>query len=382
MDSYALSGEVLSVWVTNHYAFAARGYSGRIAILDVANPSQPTLLIDYQPPGGVTEIVDAMVQGYTCYSSHLTDGVYFTDVSVPSSPAPLGRKNTVGETVNLAPRYPYLYVADEWEGLVVISLTSLDSAWHVVTTGWAKNVVLRNDTAFVCQWDAGLALVDISSPTNPQILAEYNTPGLAHHCASKADHIYVADDNAGLSILSLDGALVGGYDTGGSTWDVWVSGDYAYLADAQGGLLVLDISDPISPRLVGSYQTPGVAQRVFLDGTSIYVADQYSLGIYRFTGVGVNDPPVISLPAEFALTAYPNPFNSSAVLSVQVPFWQKVDLSIYNVLGQRLGSIYQGDLGPGIHHLSWDAAGLASGAYLVRLGTADAVACQKMILLK
>lgn len=382
LDTYAFPGEVRGIWVSGGYACVARGDLGKITVMNVTNPQLPLQVANYLPPGDLTEVVDVLIQGTTCYSSHLTNGAYFTNMSNPEAPTFIARKNTVGETVGLWPRYPYLYIADSWEGLVVVSLTNLDSAWHINTTGWAKGVVLRSDTAFVSQWDAGIALIDISDPRQPQMLAEYDTPGLAHACALAGGLIFVADDEAGLTILSLLGASVGSYNTAGSAWDVKIAGAFAYIGDAQGGLLILDISDPAHPRYAGSYLTPGVAQKVYLDGANIYVADQTSLGIYRFTGVGVNDPPAVSLPAQFGLSVYPNPFNSVALISLQIPYYQKVDLSIYSLLGQRLTQLYDGALTAGLHRFWWDATEVASGVYIVKMTAGVYSSSQKVVLEK
>ena len=50
-----------------------------------------------------------------------------------------------------------------------------------------------------------------------------------------------------LFALDLDPLPVGGYDTSGA-YDVAVSGNYAYVADENAGLLVIDVSNPASPR--------------------------------------------------------------------------------------------------------------------------------------
>jgi hypothetical protein len=383
LDAVSNPGEVRSVWVIGDFAYAARGFTGEVAILDVAAPQQPLVIIEFSPALRATEVVDALVLDTICYSSHLADGVYFTDVRNVLAPASLGRKNTVGETVNMMPRFPYLYIADEWEGLVIVSLTSLDSAWHIVTSGWAKAVFLLNDTAIVSQWDAGIALIDISNPQAPQLLDEYPTPGLAHRSDVSRGYIYVADDNAGLTILSLaTGAIIGRYDTPGSAWDVQVEGDSAYVADAEGGLIILDVSDPAQPQYAASYRTPGSAQRLIVDRGTIYVADEYSLGIYRFGETGISPGPQIILPEQAELWAFPNPFNNATRVMIQVPSARTAAISLYNALGQRVELIYQGGLQPGLHNFIWDAQRASSGVYFVRMDSPDAAISSRLILQK
>jgi hypothetical protein len=104
---------------------------------------------------------------------------------------------------------------------------------------------------------------------------------------------------------------------------------------------------------------------------------------------GVNDNPESSLlPTEFALEQnYPNPFNPKTQIRFDLPQRSHVALSIYNVLGQEVAKIWNGDLNAGSHALEWDgndASGnqAASGIYFYRLKAGDFVDSKKMILLK
>ncbi|RJP73422.1 MAG: T9SS C-terminal target domain-containing protein [Candidatus Zixiibacteriota bacterium] len=378
LDSWSQPGEVLSVWAAGRYAYAARGYLGRVTILDVLDPAAPLDVSRIEfgyPTTGVK------VLGNVCYSAHLDDGVQFTDVANPLSPHFIGRKNTVGEALDQAPRWPYLYIADASEGLVVVSLTNPDSAWHVATSDFAQGVELRGDTAYVSQWSAGVALADVSDPVNPQIVAEYDTPGLARRCVPLGNYLYVADGSSGLVILNLNGAPVGQYDTGGLAGDVKVAGGLAFVADGTGGLLVLDVSNPAQPVYAGSYRTPGPALEVHLSGGEIYVACQYALGLYRFTGLGV--PPLPPpLPAGFSLTAHPNPFNPQTTIGYRLPAPGYLRLRVYDTAGREVATLAEGWRAAGAYEARFDGSGLVSGVYVVKLESGEYEAQTKVVLLK
>jgi mannose/cellobiose epimerase-like protein (N-acyl-D-glucosamine 2-epimerase family) len=68
---------------------------------------------------------------------------------------------------------------------------------------------------------------------------------------------------------------------------------------------------------------------------------------------------------------YPNPFNANTVISYQLPVSSQVELSVYNMLGQKVTTLVSENQSAGIHKLIWDASGLASGVYLYRLETGD-----------
>jgi len=75
--------------------------------------------------------------------------------------------------------------------------------------------------------------------------------------------------------------------------------------------------------------------------------------------------------AKSALTAYPNPANGSTMISYLVPENGKVQLELYNLLGERVASLYNGEQAEGKYSLPIDfaALGLRDGNYVVRLVT-------------
>jgi len=65
------------------------------------------------------------------------------------------------------------------------------------------------------------------------------------------DYAYVADAGSGLAIINISDPTDPGTpiyeDTSSTAYDVHVSGDYAYMANHVDGLVVIDISDPTNP---------------------------------------------------------------------------------------------------------------------------------------
>ena len=78
-----------------------------------------------------------------------------------------------------------------------------------------------------------------------------------------------------------------------------------------------------------------------------------------------------ALPADFALGQnYPNPFNPSTLIPYQLPVAGPVRLEVFNMLGQRLIQLVDGERSAGAHTARWDgtdAAGRAVGAGSVYL---------------
>ena len=91
----------------------------------------------------------------------------------------------------------------------------------------------------------------------------------------------------------------------------------------------------------------------------------------------------LSTPASFTLSAaYPNPFNPSTSLDMTMPSEGYVSIQAYNLVGQVVGTIAEGNMSAGTHSFAWDASDLSSGVYLIKAEYAGNVETQKVMLLK
>jgi len=79
---------------------------------------------------------------------------------------------------------------------------------------------------------------------------------------------------------------------------------------------------------------------------------------------------------------YPNPFNPSTILQFGLPARAYTTVEVFNLLGQRVATVFDGLMDAGIHELRFDASGLVTGVYLYRVQAGSAVAVKRMLLLK
>jgi hypothetical protein len=80
--------------------------------------------------------------------------------------------------------------------------------------------------------------------------------------------------------------------------------------------------------------------------------------------------------------AYPNPFNPSTVIGYQLSYAGKARLAVYDLLGRQVAVLVSGTMPAGRHQVTFDASGLASGVYLIRLEAGGEVFTRRMTLLK
>jgi len=105
--------------------------------------------------------------------------------------------------------------------------------------------------------------------------------------------------------------------------------------------------------------------------------------------VGVEDNLALIPRTVELLGNYPNPFNPSTTIKFSVPTSGKVELNIFNILGQEVKSLVLQDLHAGSHEVNFDASNYASGIYFFKVSFKSGVTNQsfesktsKMILMK
>jgi hypothetical protein len=90
-----------------------------------------------------------------------------------------------------------------------------------------------------------------------------------------------------------------------------------------------------------------------------------------------------SIPESLALSQnYPNPFNPSTTISFALPESGQVNLTIYNMMGQRVKSVVSTQMQAGYHSVKVDASQLSSGFYIYTLSTSSGTLSKKMLLVK
>src|SRR5690606_15858708 len=99
----------------------------------------------------------------------------------------------------------------------------------------------------------------------------------------------------------------------------------------------------------------------------------YSNEIY----VEVNGPLTFDLKQN-----YPNPFNPATKIAYSVPVTGSVKLAVYNIVGEEVAVLVNGQVEAGFYEVTFDASNLSSGMYLYKLQSGNSVEVKKMILIK
>ena len=96
-----------------------------------------------------------------------------------------------------------------------------------------------------------------------------------------------------------------------------------------------------------------------------------------------------TVPRFFSLEQnYPNPFNSTTIIRFALPTGNEVELSLFNLVGQKVATLVGGYRQAGTYTLHWDGRdahgrALASGVYLYHLRTDKGQAeTRKLVLVR
>ena len=111
------------------------------------------------------------------------------------------------------------------------------------------------------------------------------------------------------------------------------------------------------------------------------------IGAFPYEVPSAVTPHSAPTPRVFSLACYPNPFNSSATISFDLPQAAMVEVRIFNVVGQHVASLAGEPRAAGQQRLLWngtgnDGAPLSSGVYLCRVDAGQIHATTKVVLIR
>lgn len=147
--------------------------------------------------------------------------------------------------------------------------------------------------------------------------------------------------------------------------------------------------------ITGSHNWSSSAENVN-DENTLIIKDVQTANFYlqefaaRYYEAGGQDSLVTSveeitetIPVQFNLYQnYPNPFNPVTNIKFDVPFTQKIELAVYDLLGRKVKELYNDVVNAGQYKVEFNASDLASGVYFYRIKSDSFTDTKKLLLLK
>jgi len=162
---------------------------------------------------------------------------------------------------------------------------------YVAIPGFANEVAVNGNYAFVAAGSAGLQVVDVSNRTNPSIVASLALQGNSNDIQLLGSTAYIAGGSAGLQVIDvthpLSPVLKGTFSAAGSALTSVIRGTKAYIANGS-TLLIVDVTNPASMTQIGSLTLNGTLLGMDVDtNRNLAVVTAGTSGIYT---VDVTNP--------------------------------------------------------------------------------------------
>ncbi len=214
-----------------------------------------------------------------------------------------------------------------------------------------------------------------------------------------ADAVLVFSEGGSVDTLTLtmtdiseeyEGMLVSIEDASILNPDLWPAEGYystqVQVSDASDTLnLLIDQDtdlDGITPP-EGSFRLVGIVDQIAYGAPAdwgYYIRPRFMKDLGGLTSIGDR---LETTPGDFELNQnYPNPFNPTTAISYQLSAVSDVQLTVYNMLGQKVQTLVNGQQAAGQHSVHFNASGLASGIYYYTLRAGSNTITRKMVLLR
>ncbi|MDA3809820.1 MAG: hypothetical protein PF518_05745 [Spirochaetaceae bacterium] len=277
-----------SMAISGNYAYLG-DYQIGMKILDITDKSNP-----FQVPGGIFQhwddrITDIAIFGNFACMTYLYNGIAIVDVSDPANPIFAGDNSNTNSPLALDAQEGYAYVADDEEGIKIFNVAVpwfpevVGSYTPLGTIG--GELAISDEIACIAQRDL-LTILNISSPSNPIVITQINAPTKDFMDVTiSGNYIYTMERNDFGSdqfiirdiIDPTNPKILGSFSSTSGERALIAKGDFVFIADGQDGMLILNVADPITPKLHGVVDLNN-AMDVDISGNYAYVAD-YSEGL-------------------------------------------------------------------------------------------------------
>jgi len=176
--------------------------------------------------------------------------------------------------------------------------------------------------------------------------------------------------------------------------NIW---DYTTDIETTDSLLSFDVksaSDSINIDYADSTGLVTLSSSGYVGATSLVLTatDDSSASVSDTILVSVNNPTGIDelfgglLPTKYELFQnHPNPFNPTTTITFGLPETAWIQIEVFNIIGQKVGLVFEGNKSAGYHQAIWNAQNHSSGVYVYRLtaqGKSNSTLIKRMILLK
>ncbi len=371
----------------------------QVSFFDLANPENPEQLYNInneQQPTTVTLCDNFSIIAFlgTTYGN---SRLYFHDISDPNNIELISIKFLETSRIyRIAVKENYAYIGGR-DKLFVLDINDLTatSIVYCIEDVHVRDIVIRDDFLYTCT-NGDFRIYDITNPENPFVVGTWESMNFTEAVNVYDNYAYVSDWYGGLKVLNVSNptdpylvnTILPHFDSLIQAKPI-IHDNKLIISDIYWSeLLVYDLTNPAFPALVNSFKWNRVSAELASNEDYLITANYYQgftiLDLENLTPVSEN----IITKEKISLTNYPNPFNPTTTINFSIQNDSKINLSIYNIKGQKIKVLAQNEFSKGSHSVIWngnDEYGkiVSSGIYYYKLnvnGKTEAV--RRCLLLK
>jgi len=400
-----------NIFIDNGYAYViGTNNGGGMHILDLSNPVNPVRTNYYT---GSNYIHDVYVWNDTVVAA-AEDSYDLISVSNKFSP----------QLLSVSLILPGIYAHSGWmtedkryfigtEEFNVRDITVWDlqdrSSWNLVVSSWhmpgssayVHNLFIKGDFAHISYYTSGYVVLDISDPTNPQLAGHYDTypqnNGGTYNGAwgcypyLPSGNTLISDIQTGLYVLKFNASIP--VELTSFTAQVFRQAvTLNWQTSSEKNNMGFEVQRKTDDEFFtvafveGNGTTTEFKDYSFTDENLFAGKYTYRLKQVDFDGSSDFSEELsveVTNPSQFVLNQnYPNPFNPSTNIRFNTPTAGFVNVSVFNLIGEKVAELVSEYLPEGEHNLSFNASNLPSGVYVAKLATESMNQSIKMTLLK
>ena len=262
-----------------------------------------------------------------------------------------------------------MILGDDIRGGISVSDLNNDGSLEILFSGYDDMVHVWNPFSEeeLEGWPIDMGSNSLTGP----ITADLDNDGdLEVIAAIKSGTVYVLHHD-GSPFSGFPANLPGTIESTPAVGDLDEDNNYELIFGTTQGLQVLDIK----------------SDKGDLESWKMHRSNAYRTGTYGASFLSINQNNG-SLPKEFKVSSnYPNPFNPSTKIDVEIAKRSHLDISVFDLNGRLISNIYSNNQLPGVYTYTWsgkDKTGqlVSSGVYFIQVKSGSNLHNQKVAFMK
>lgn len=231
--------------ISGDYAYVAERKGLRV--IDISYPPQPAQIGLFDMDVLYDDAHAVVLSGTVAYVAG-NDGLYIVDISDPAQPEQLALYNGSGGIWRLALSGNYIYALESAleSDFVVLDISTPEAPLEVGSVALRGHSVAVSGTHAYVAGNSRLSIVDISDASSPKVVGEHNVPGAGQGVAIFDPYVLVTD-SYWLRVIDVSDPTtpkeVGNYNTSDNGQMITVAGGLVYMAVDDSGLMILSLEE-------------------------------------------------------------------------------------------------------------------------------------------